>query len=192
MIKIAIIISGRGSNMEAIIKSCQAKKIDGNVELVISNKEDAKGLAIAKKLGIKTAAKKTEDEIVAEVDKINPDLICLAGYMKIVSPKFIQAYKNKIINIHPALLPAFPGLHVQKKALEHGVKYSGCTVHFVDEDCDTGPIIKQAVVPVLEGDTEESLSKRILKEEHKIYYEAIQLFAQNKLSIEGRIVHVKE
>lgn len=192
MIKIAILISGRGSNMEAIIKNCQSGKVDGSVELVISNKDTAKGLETAKKLGVNTASKKTEDEIIAEVNKVRPDLICLAGYMKIVSPKFIKAYKNKIINIHPALLPAFPGLHVQKKALDHGVKYSGCTVHFVDEGCDTGPIIKQAVVPVLEGDTEESLSERILKEEHKLYSEAIQLFAKGKLSITGRVVHVKE
>jgi len=192
MLKIVILISGQGSNMEAIIKNCQAGKVDGKVELVISNKEDAPGLKAAQDLGIKTAFKKTEDEIIAEADKVRPDLICLAGYMKIVSPKFIRAYRNKIINIHPALLPAFPGLQVQKKALEHGVKFSGCTVHFVDEGCDTGPIIRQAVVPVLEGDTEESLSERILKEEHRIYSEAIQLIAQNKLSIEGCIVHVKE
>jgi phosphoribosylglycinamide formyltransferase 1 len=190
MIKIAILISGRGSNMEAIIKSCQSGKIDGTATMVISNKAEAKGLAVAKSLGINTSVKKTDKEIIDKLKTLKPDLICLAGYMKIISAEFVRTFRHKIINIHPALLPAFPGLDSQRQALDHGVKVSGCTVHFVDEGCDTGPIIAQAVVPVLDNDTEETLSARILKEEHRSYSEAIQLFAQGKLRIEGRIVHV--
>ena len=192
MITIAILISGRGSNMEALVRSCQAKKIDGQVALVISNKAEAKGLEVATSLGVRTMVLKTEPEILAELKKLKPDLVCLAGYMKIVGPELIKAFKQRIINVHPALLPSFPGLHGQKQALDHGAKVSGCTVHFVDEGCDTGPIIAQAAVPVLEGDTEETLSARILKEEHRLYSEAVQSYAQGKLSIEGRVVHVKK
>ncbi len=140
--------------------------------------------------GYKNRREDYDDALVQELRKHGVELVCLAGFMRIISPALIKAYPGRILNIHPALLPAFPGLHVQKAALEHGVKFSGCTVHFVDEGMDTGPIIIQAVVPVLDNDTEESLSERILAQEHKIYSRAIQLFAEGRLKIEGRRVTV--
>lgn len=191
MLKLAILISGRGSNMEAIIKSCQAGRIDGKVALVISNKESAKGLEVARSLGVETKVCKTETDIIVTLKGLRPDLVCLAGYMKIISSEFVNAFPHKIINVHPALLPSFPGLHGQRQAVEYGVKVSGCTVHFVDEGCDTGPIIAQAVVPVSHEDTEEALSARIIKEEHRLYSEAIQLIAQGKVTVKGRVVHVR-
>ncbi len=186
--------------MEAILKSIKKKKIPINPAVVISNKSNAKGLKIAKKLGInieiiesknfKGSRAQYDKKVIASLTKhgVTPrnGLVCLAGFMRIISPQFVKKYKNRIINIHPALLPAFPGLDSQKQALDHGAKYSGCTVHFVDVDMDSGPIIIQAVVKVKENDTEESLSKRILKEEHRIYPEAINLFARKKIRISGR------
>jgi len=186
--------------MEAILKSIKRKKIPINPAVVISNRPDAKGLKIAKKLGInieviesknfKGSRVQYDKKIIASLTKhgVTPrnGLVCLAGFMRIVSPQFVKKYKNRMINIHPALLPAFPGLDSQKQALDHGVKHSGCTVHFVDTEMDTGPIIIQAVVKIKENDTKESLSKRILKEEHRIYPEAIELFARKKIKVIGR------
>ncbi len=186
--------------MESILKLINKKKIPINPAVVISNKSNAKGLKIAKKLGINTEVIESKNfkgsrvqydkMVIAALTKhgVTPrnGLVCLAGFMRIISPEFVKKYKNRMINIHPALLPAFPGLDSQKQALEHGAKYSGCTVHFVDSGMDTGPIIIQAVVKVKENDSVESLSKRILKEEHKIYPEAVNLFARKKIRVSGR------
>jgi phosphoribosylglycinamide formyltransferase 1 len=198
-ILLAVLASGQGSNLQAIIDAVESGKIYGSIGCVISDKPDAFGLERANKHGIeaividnkKYADKQSyESELIKVLEKKNPDLVCLAGYMRIVGPEMIKKFKNKIINIHPALLPSFPGLHGQKQAVDYGVKISGCTVHFVDEGCDTGPVILQSAVPVLEGDDEFSLSKRILDEEHKLYPKAIQLFAEGKLKIEGRKVKI--
>jgi len=186
--------------MESILKSIKTKKIPINPAVIISNNSDAKGLKIAKKLGvnIEVIESKNFKGNRTEYDKkimntlanygVTPKngLVCLAGFMKIISPGFVKKYKNRIINIHPALLPAFPGLNSQKQALDHGAKYSGCTVHFVDSGMDTGPIIIQAVVEIKEKDTEKLLSKKILKEEHRIYPEAVSLFARKKIKVSGR------
>jgi len=198
--KIAVFISGRGSNFKAIHDAILAGKINADITLVFSNKKDALGLKIAQERKLETLYLNPKDysnrqdyeqEIIKEVKKRKVDLICLAGYMKILSSTFCRHFENSIMNIHPALLPAFPGLHVQKKALEWGVRYSGATVHFVTADVDMGPIILQAVVPVYQDDTEESLSERILKEEHKIYPEAVRLFFEGKLEIRGRRVFIR-
>jgi phosphoribosylglycinamide formyltransferase-1 len=200
MLNLAILISGRGSNMENILKSIRKNKIPINPAVVISNKPDAKGLAIAKKLGVKTEVVESnglkggnweyDSKLVTILQKykVTPQngLICLAGFMRIMSPEFIRHYKGRVLNIHPAILPSFPGLHSQKQALDYGVKYTGCTVHFVDEGVDTGPIILQSIVKVKDDDTEESLSKRILKQEHKIYPMAVKMFAKGKIRMTGR------
>jgi len=186
--------------MESILKSIKIKKIPINPAVVISNKSNAKGLEIARKMGIdvEVIESKNFKGSRADYDKkimdmlsnygVTPKngLVCLAGFMRIISPKFVKKYKNKIINIHPALLPAFPGLNSQKQALDYGAKYTGCTVHFVDSGMDTGPVIIQSVVEIKKKDTEESLSKKILKEEHKIYPEAVNLIARKKIKILGR------
>jgi len=186
--------------MEAILKSIKREKIPINAAIVISNRPDANGLKIAEKLGINTEVIKSrgfkggrgdyDKKIITSLTKhgVTPrnGLVCLAGFMRIIGPDFVKKYKNRIINIHPALLPSFPGLNSQKQAIDHGVKYSGCTVHFVDADMDTGPIIIQAVVKIKENDTEKVLSKRILKQEHKIYPEAVNLFARKKIKVSGR------
>lgn len=192
--------------MEAILKSIKRKKIPINPKVVISNKPDARGLKIAQKLGVKTEVIESvglkgdrweyDKKIVSVLTKydITPKngLICLAGFMRIISPQFIRKYKNRIMNIHPALLPSFPGLHAQKQALMYGAKYSGCTIHFVDDGVDTGPVIIQAVVKVNYNDTEKTLSKRILVKEHQMYPEAIRLFAEKKIMIEGRRTIIKD
>ena len=184
----------------AILKSIKKKKIPIKPAVIISNKPNAKGLKIAQKLGVKTEIIESKgfkgsrwdyDKKIIQVLKkhgVTPTdgLICLAGFMRIISPQFIKKYKNRIMNIHPALLPSFPGLDVQKQAVEHGVKFSGCTVHFVDTGVDTGPIIIQAVVKVKNKDTGDSLANRILKQEHKIYPEAVRLFAKKKIRVSGR------
>ena len=186
--------------MEYILKSIKRKKIPINAAVIISNKSDAKGLKIAEKLGISTEVIESKNfkgsrleydkKIISTLIKygVTPKngLVCLAGFMRIISPEFVKKYKNRIINIHPALLPSFTELDSQKQALEYGAKYSGCTVHFVDSGMDTGPVIIQAVVKIKENDTETSLSKRILKEEHKIYPEAVNLFARKKIKVSGR------
>ncbi|MFZ8908126.1 MAG: phosphoribosylglycinamide formyltransferase [Nitrosopumilaceae archaeon] len=200
MLNLGILISGRGSNMEAILKSIKRKKIPINPAIVISNKPDARGLKIAQKMGVKTevieskgfkgSRSEYDKKIISALTKngVTPKngLVCLAGFMRIISPEFVKKYKNKIINIHPALLPAFPGLDAQKQAIDYGAKYSGCTVHFVDSGVDTGPIILQKIVKVNEGETEESLAKRILAKEHQAYSEAVKLFAEKKVKISGR------
>jgi len=192
--------------MEAILKSIKRKKIPINPKVVISNKPDAKGLKIAQKLGVKTEVIesagikgdrwKYDKKIVSILTKhdVTPKngLICLAGFMRIISPQFIRKYKNRIMNIHPALLPSFPGLHSQLQAVKYGAKYSGCTVHFVDEGVDTGPVIVQAVLKVNDNDTEKTLSKRILVKEHLMYPEAVRLFAEKKIRILGRKTIIKE
>ena len=190
--------------MESILKAIKKKKIPINPVVVISNKPNAKGLQIAKKMGIQTEVidsskykgkrQQFDKEVILTLQKykITPSngLVCLAGFMIIISPHFIKKYKNRILNIHPALLPSFPGLDAQKQAIEFGAKFSGCTVHFVDEGVDTGPIILQGIVKVSVNDTEKTLSKKILVEEHKAYPKAIELFAKNKISIKGRKVKI--
>ena len=190
--------------MESILKAIKKKKIPINPAVVISNKPNAKGLAIAKKMGIQTEVIDSskykgkrlqyDKEIISTLKKykVTPSngLVCLAGFMRIISPYFIKEYKNKILNIHPALLPAFPGLDAQKQAIEFGSKFSGCTVHFVDEGVDTGPIIIQEIVKINNNDTEKSLSKKILVKEHEIYPKAVELFAKKKISIKGRKVKI--
>ena len=190
--------------MESILKAIKKQKIPINPAVVISNKSNAKGLAIAKKMGVQTAVIDSskykgkrlqfDKEIITTLRKYNVTptngLVCLAGFMRIISPYFIKEYKNKILNIHPALLPAFPGLDAQKQAIEFGAKYSGCTVHFVDEGVDTGPIIIQEIVKIGNKDTGKILTKKILAKEHEIYPKAVELFAKKKLSIKGRRVKI--
>ncbi|MBS3818654.1 phosphoribosylglycinamide formyltransferase [bacterium] len=197
--KMAVFLSGRGSNFRAIHDSILKGKINAEISVVFSNKRKAQGLKLAKERNLNTLYLNPKDysskvdydkTVIQELKKIGVDLICLAGYMKILTPHFCQQFPHRIMNIHPALLPAFPGLHVQKKALEWGVKYSGATVHFVTPDVDMGPIILQSVVPVYQDDTEETLSERILKEEHRIYPEAVKLFFQGKLEVRGRRVFI--
>ncbi len=199
MINIGVLISGGGSNLQSVIDNIKSGYINARIAVVISDNKNAYGLIRASEVEIDTETvdfpsfdhrSDYDAHIVAILKRYDVELVVLAGYMKVVTPVFIDAYKNKILNIHPALLPSFPGLHVQKKTLEYGAKFSGCTVHFVDEGVDTGPIIAQAVVPVLDDDTEESLSSRILKQEHKLYPLAIRLYTQNRLTIEGRRVMV--
>ena len=186
--------------MESILKSIKNKKIPINPTVVISNKKNARGLKIAEKLGInvevveskgfKGSRAEYDKKIITILTKygVTPrnGLVCLAGFMRIISPEFVKKYKNRIINIHPALLPSFPGLDSQKQAIEHGAKFSGCTVHFVDAKMDSGPIIIQAVVKIKENDTTDSLTKKILKEEHRIYAEAVNLFARKKIKVTKR------
>jgi phosphoribosylglycinamide formyltransferase 1 len=195
--RIGVLLSGRGSNFEALAESVAAGRIpNAEIAIVISNREGAPGIDRAKARGIETRvipSKGLEREaydrqVVAALRGKQVDLICLAGFMRLLSPYFIAAFPNRILNIHPALLPAFPGLESQHQALEYGVKFSGCTVHFVDEHLDAGPIVVQAVVPVLDDDTPESLSGRILKEEHRIYTEAVRIVLEGRFRIEGRRV----
>ncbi len=196
-LKLGILASGRGSNLQAIINACQKNEINAQVAVVISDAPTAQALERAKKAGIPTkicerknfaSKKEYEQALINELRKAQVELVCLAGYMKIVGKKFLAAFPNRVINIHPALLPSFPGLDAQKQAWEYGVKVSGCTVHFVDKLTDHGPIILQSTVPVNEDDTVEILCERILKEEHKLYSKAIQLIAENKIDIKGRKV----
>ena len=196
MKKLGILLSGRGSNFEAIARNVQAGRIPAEIAVVISNKADAPGLARAKEMGLATRfipskGKEREAfdrEVVAVLREFQVDLVCLAGFMRILSPYFIREFPRRILNIHPALLPSLPGEEAQRQALEYGVKFTGCTVHLVDEGVDTGPIVCQAVVPVLDDDTVETLAARILKEEHRIYSEAICLLLEDKLRFEGRRV----
>ena len=200
MINIGVLVSGRGTNLQAIIEAIEEGKIEGEIKVVISDNPDAYALKRAKQHNIETQYinfkkfKKREDydkEIIKSLKEKKIDLVVLAGYMRILSPYFIRTYKNKIINIHPALLPSFSGLHAQGQAVKYGVKVSGCTVHFVDEGVDSGPIVLQRALEVKDDDTEESLAERILKEEHQIYPQAIQLFSQGRLMIKGRRVFIK-
>jgi phosphoribosylglycinamide formyltransferase-1 len=197
MKRIAVLLSGRGSNFEAIAESVRAGRIpDAELAVVVSNRESAGGIEKARQRGIEAVVipskgKQREEydrEVVALLKEKKIDLVCLAGFMRLLSPYFVQEFRHRILNIHPALLPSFPGLEAQKQALEWGVKFSGCTVHLVDEHLDAGPIICQAVVPVEDGDTEETLAARILREEHRIYAEAINIVLSGRYRIEGRRV----
>lgn len=199
--KIGVLVSGRGTNLQAIIDAIENGQVDARIVLVLSHKQDAPALERANQHGIASlwldpepfAGKKEYDQAVAgELKERGVDLVCLAGYMRILGPEFIRAFKGKIINIHPSLLPAFPGLNVQQKAIDYGVKFSGCTVHFVNEEVDAGPIILQAVVPVHESDDAESLAERILIQEHLIYPRALQMIVENRLHINNRKVSTQE
>ena len=207
MIRIGVLASGSGSNLQAILSACADGRIDGSVAAVVSNVPEAKALERARLAGVPAELVPSkgvvdriayDQELVARLRHHQVDVVCLAGYMRIVTPAFLEAFGPSparngcpaVLNIHPALLPCFPGLHAQRQALEYGVRFSGCTVHFVDNGTDTGPIIVQAVVPVLPGDTEESLAARILLEEHRIYPEALEWFAEGRLALHGRKVSV--
>jgi phosphoribosylglycinamide formyltransferase-1 len=194
--RLGILLSGRGSNFEAIADNVATGRLDAEIAVVISNREDARGLSTARERGLPAlciASKGVPREdydrrVVEELNRHGVELVCLAGFMRLLTADFCRAFPMRILNIHPSLLPAFPGLDAQKQALDHGVKVSGCTVHFVDEQLDAGPIVLQAVVSVLDGDTVETLSARILKEEHRIYSEAIGIVLSGRWGIEGRRV----
>ncbi|MEW5840854.1 phosphoribosylglycinamide formyltransferase [Nitrososphaera sp.] len=201
---LGILISGRGSNMEAILAAVKAGRIpSARPRIVISNKADAAGLKTAERYGVPTKVVLPEGAKGWDYDKklvaalegagVTPQdgLVCLAGFMRIISPEFVRHFKLRVLNIHPALLPSFPGLHAQRQAVEYGVKVSGCTVHFVDEGVDSGPVILQRTVPVEDNDTEETLAARILEQEHKAYPEAVRLFSEGRLRVEGRKVFIR-
>ncbi len=197
MKRIGVLLSGRGSNFEALADSVAAGRIpEAEIALVLSNREGAPGIDRARARGLaarvipsKGLERETYDrQVVAALREANVDLICLAGYMRLLSPFFVVAFPQRILNIHPSLLPSFPGLESQKQALEYGVKFAGCTVHFVDENLDAGPIVLQAVVPIEDRDTEDTLSARILKEEHRIYSEAVKIVLAGNYKIAGRRV----
>jgi phosphoribosylglycinamide formyltransferase 1 len=194
---LGVLLSGRGSNFEALADSISAGRIpNAEIAIVVSNREGAPGIDRAHARGLATRvipSKGMEREpydrqVVAALREANVDLVCLAGYMRLLSPHFVAAFPQRILNIHPSLLPSFPGLESQKQALDYGVKFAGCTVHFVDESLDAGPIVLQAVVPVEDDDTEDTLSARILKEEHRIYCEAVRIVLEGKIKLEGRRV----
>jgi len=198
-VPIGVLISGGGTNLQAIIDAIESGKLDARIELVLSNKADAYGLVRARNHGIAvevlnhknfSSREGYDQAVVAQLQARGAELVVLAGFMRLLSPLFVKAYSNRIMNIHPALLPSFPGLNVQQKAADHGVRFSGCTVHFVNEECDEGPIIIQAVVPVFPDDSGETLAARILAQEHKIYPRAIQLYAEGRLKVVGRKVWV--
>jgi len=200
-LRIAVLASGRGTNLQATIDAIEAGQLDCRLAIVVSDRADAQALERARKHGTEavfvdpkryTDREAFDRAVLTLLVEHRVELVCLAGFMRILTPGFIAAYRDRIMNIHPALLPAFPGLHAQRRALEHGVKASGATVHFVDEGVDTGPIILQAAVPVYEGDTEETLAARILEQEHQIYPQAIQLFAEGRLELRGRRVLIRD
>ena len=197
--RIGVLLSGRGSNFEALAASVAAGRIpNAEISIVVSNRETAQGIEKARARGIEARvipSKGLERDaydklVVAALREKNVDLVCLAGYMRLLSPYFVKEYPQRILNIHPSLLPAFPGLESQRQALEHGAKFSGCTVHFVDENLDAGPIVMQAVVAIEDHDTAETLSERILREEHRIYTEAVRIVLEGRFRIEGRRVLV--
>jgi len=195
--RIGVLLSGRGSNFEALADSVASGRIpNAEIAVVVSNREGAPGIDRAKSRGLTTrvlASKGLEREafdrqVVAVLNEHQVDLVCLAGYMRLLSPYFVKSFPNRILNIHPSLLPSFPGLESQRQALEYGVKYAGCTVHLVDENLDAGPIILQAVVPIADNDTEATVSEKILREEHRIYSEAVKIILEGNFRIEGRRV----
>jgi phosphoribosylglycinamide formyltransferase 1 len=199
ILNIGVLVSGSGTNLQSIIDACARNEMNARVACVISNKADAYGLERARQAGIPAlhldhraySGREAYDEaLVATLREFEVELVALAGFMRIITCVLLDAFPNAVMNIHPALLPAFPGLHAQRQALEYGVKVAGCTVHFVDCGTDTGPIIIQAAVPVLEGDTEQTLAARIQKDEHRIYPEAIKMFAEGRLNVNGRAVCV--
>jgi phosphoribosylglycinamide formyltransferase 1 len=196
--KLGILLSGRGSNFEAIADSIKAGRLNAEIAIVISNRAEAPGLESAKRRGLKTQLIPSKGkvrldhdvEVVAALKRAKVDLVCLAGYMRLLSPEFVRSFPNRIVNIHPSLLPAFPGRDAQKQALDYGVKVTGCTVHFVDEHLDHGPIILQKTVPVLENDDERALSQRILEQEHSAYSEGIGLVLSDEIGVQNRrVVH---
>jgi phosphoribosylglycinamide formyltransferase-1 len=195
--RIGVLLSGRGSNFEALAESASAGRIPGaEISLVVSNIEGAPGVEKARARGIPTCVipskglqrEEYDRKVVAALEERQVDLVCLAGFMRLLSPYFVSSFRNRILNIHPSLLPAFPGLEAQQQAFAHGVKFTGCTVHFVDENLDAGPIIVQAVVPILDDDTPETLSERVLREEHRVYSEAVRIVLEGRYRIEGRRV----
>jgi phosphoribosylglycinamide formyltransferase-1 len=195
--RIGVLLSGRGSNFEALADSVAAGRIPGaEIAVVVSNREGAPGIEKAKERKIATRVipskwlerEAYDRQVVAVLNEHKVDLVCLAGYMRLLSPFFVASFPNRILNIHPSLLPSFPGLESQRQALEYGVKFAGCTVHFVDENLDAGPIVLQATVPVRDDDTEETLASRILAEEHRIYTEAVRIVLEGKYKIVGRRV----
>ena len=200
-VKLGVLVSGSGSNLQAIIDAIEKGLLDAEIKMILSNNHEAYALVRARKHGVPYTVLEHKDfatradfdrKMVNILDACGVELIVMAGFMRILSPLFLAAFPMRVMNIHPALLPSFPGMHGQKKALDYGVKFSGCTVHFADEGTDTGPIIIQAIVPVYDSDTEETLSQRILREEHRIYPKAIQLYAEGKLEVVGRKVRVKD
>jgi phosphoribosylglycinamide formyltransferase-1 len=200
LLKLGVLISGNGSNLQSIVDHIEEGSLKAIIKIVISNNPEAYGITRAKKHGIPVVVLRNGDfqnkaafdlELIRILKNNCVDLVILAGFMRIITPALLNAFPHKIMNIHPALLPSFPGIHGQKQALDYGVKLSGCTVHFVDEGVDTGPIIIQSAVQVFDDDTEDTLAARILKEEHRIYSQAIQLFAESKIEIKGRKVRIK-
>lgn len=200
-IRLGVLASGRGSNLQSILEHCQQGLIPAQVAVVLSDKPGAYALERARAAGIQAYAVEPkaypskeayEQTLVQYLQEADVQLVCLAGYMRLVGETLLRTFPNQIMNIHPALLPSFPGLHGQRDALHYGVKISGCTVHFVDEGMDSGPIILQAAVPVCEGDTEDTLAARILEQEHRLYPRAIQLFAEGRLDVQGRVVQIRE
>jgi phosphoribosylglycinamide formyltransferase-1 len=196
---VGVLASGRGSNLQAILDAMAAGRLAAGVRVVLSDVADAFALERARTAGVAAqfidpkgpgGKEAYEGRLAAALREHGVELVALAGYMRVLGPVMLGAFPGRILNIHPSLLPAFPGLHVQRAALEHGVRFSGCTVHFVDAGVDTGPIVAQAVVPVLDGDTEETLAARILRQEHRIYPRAIQLYAEGRLRLAGRRVLV--
>jgi phosphoribosylglycinamide formyltransferase-1 len=195
--RIGVLLSGRGSNFEALAESVASGRIpNAEIAIVLGNREGAPGLDRAKARGIPARAipskglerEAYDRQVVAVLNEHKVELVCLAGYMRLLSPFFVASFPNRILNIHPSLLPSFPGLESQRQALEYGVKFAGCTVHLVDENLDAGPIVLQAVVPVLDGDTEETLAARILQEEHRIYSQAVRIVLEGRFKLEGRRV----
>jgi phosphoribosylglycinamide formyltransferase-1 len=195
--RIGVLLSGRGSNFEALADSVAAGRIpNAEIAIVISNRENAPGIEKAQARQIPAQVipsrglerEAYDKQVIATLEEKKVDLVCLAGYMRLLSPAFVAAYRGRILNIHPSLLPAFPGLESQRQAIEHGAKFSGCTVHFVDENLDAGPIILQAAVPIRDDDTPETLSERVLKEEHRIYTEAVRIVLEGRYRMEGRRV----
>lgn len=198
--RIGVLLSGRGSNFEALAESVETGRIpNAEIAIVVSNREGAPGIDKAKSRAIQTQVIQSKGlereaydrQVAAALQETKVDLVCLAGYMRLLSPFFVAAYPRMILNIHPSLLPAFPGLEAQRQALEHGVKFAGCTVHFVDENLDAGPIVLQAGISVRDDDTEETLSERILREEHRIYSEAVRIVLEGRYRIEGRRVLIQ-
>ena len=200
-LNIGVLVSGSGSNLQSIIDHRESGLLDVNIRVVISNNPDAYALERSKKHGIPAVATRHDDfrnredfdrRVIEVLKDYAVELVVLAGFMRVITPAFLDAFPMKIMNIHPALLPAFPGIHAQQRAVEYGVKFSGCTVHFVDEDVDTGPIIIQSVVPVYDDDTEDSIAARILKEEHRIYPRAVQFYAEGRIEVTGRKVRIRD
>lgn len=199
--RIGILISGRGSNMEALIKACKKKSFPAEVVLVVSNRPRAAGLKIAKETGIKTKVvdhvkfsdrDSFENEMYRTLKAADVDLVCLAGFMRVLNPGFVNRWRDRILNIHPSLLPSFKGLHTHERVLEAGVRFTGCTVHFVRPEMDAGPIINQAIIPIAKNDTPESIAKKVLRLEHKIYPEAVRLVALGHAKVVGNTVQIED